>query len=107
MMSVFAKNGIPSNPMISNAGAITNSVKKEQMRTINQQITKSLEQIEMLTDSSANLQSEMDRLAQELFQHFQILLTAYQDSIQSIEPFTEKKLSNCVHIMELLGSRPR
>ena len=47
--------------------------------------------IEALTDNTANLQEELNRLANETFQHVQLVLTAYQESIQSLAPLAEKK----------------
>jgi len=64
---------------------------EEQSRTINQQIAQAQEQIEALADSTSNLQDEMERLAKETFQHVQMILTAYQESIQSLAPLAEKK----------------
>ena len=64
---------------------------EEQTRSINQHITQAQEQIEALTDNTANLQEDLSRLANETFQHVQLVLTAYQESIQSLAPLAEKK----------------
>ena len=64
---------------------------EEQTRSINQQITQAQEEIEALTDNTANLQEELNRLANETFQHVQLVLTACQESIQSLAPLAEKK----------------
>ncbi|HOR78425.1 MAG TPA: hypothetical protein PLG04_06450, partial [Anaerolineaceae bacterium] len=64
---------------------------EEQTRSFNQHITQAQEQIEALTDNTANLQEDLSRLANETFQHVQLVLTAYQESIQSLAPLAEKK----------------
>ncbi|KUK70311.1 MAG: hypothetical protein XD89_0463, partial [Anaerolineae bacterium 49_20] len=64
---------------------------EEQSHTIHQQITQAQEQLEALTDNTVNLQEELNRLASETFQHVQLVLSAYQESIQSLAPLAEKK----------------
>jgi chromosome segregation ATPase len=64
---------------------------EEQTRSINQQITQAQNQIEALTENTANLQEDLNRLANETFQHVQLVLTTYQETIQSLAPLAEKK----------------
>ena len=70
---------------------------EEQTRSFNQHITQAQEQIEALTDNTANLQEDLSRLANETFQHVQLVLTAYQESIQSLAPLGEESSVNRAH----------
>jgi len=90
-MNASVKNGTLLNPMNVKRWSNYLLAQEEQTRSINQHITQAQEQIEALTDNTANLQEDLSRLANETFQHVQLVLTAYQESIQSLAPLAEKK----------------
>ena len=64
---------------------------EEKNREINQQLNSASEQLETLNSLTLHAREDLDHLARETVRHVQAILLAYQDSIQNLVPFVDKK----------------
>jgi len=66
---------------------------EEQNRVSSQQFTNVAKQLDELENVTALLRDELNNLSRETVRHVQKVLLAFQESIQSIAPLTDKKTS--------------
>ena len=66
---------------------------EEQNRVSSQQFTDVAKQLDELENVTALLRDELNNLSRETVRHVQKVLLAFQESIQSIAPLTDKKTS--------------
>ncbi|MEA4812577.1 MAG: hypothetical protein VB108_08415 [Anaerolineaceae bacterium] len=64
---------------------------EEASREINQQLENAQQQLQSLGDTTQLTRDELERLTKETVKHIQVLLMAYQESIQSVAPLLDKK----------------
>ncbi len=67
---------------------------EEKNREINQQLNSASEQLETLNSLTLQAREDLDHLARETVRHVQAILLAYQDSIQNLVPFVDKKANS-------------
>ena len=64
---------------------------EEQTRTVNQELTNTTNQIQVMNDQLLQTRDELDRLSRETVKHIQSVLMTYQESIQTVAPLLDKK----------------
>lgn len=67
---------------------------EEKNREINQQLNSASEQLETLNSLTLQAREDLDHLARETVRQVQAILLAYQDSIQNLVPFVDKKANS-------------